>query len=306
MLPIRTSIQTRRTPYANYFLIAVNMICFLISYKFQQDNTSPMVLHAWASEFMLYPIRPQIWQFVTYAFLHGGLMHLLGNMYFLYLFGNNVNDKLGHVGYTCFFLAGAVFSGIGHALLHTNPVLGASGAVAAVTGAYLVLFPQTLITVVYWFIFIGTAEFSAMWFIAFKLIFWDNVFEPNFSNSAVAYDAHLAGYAFGALAMFGLLATNLLERNYMDLFSMIRQSNRRRKYKDAVSGGYDPFRGDAERRRVKVKQTDKPEDPDKELALEILGALPQRRDVFGRRHVLFFTVFTDAAHKALRHDGPDG
>ena len=62
-------------------------------------------------------------------------MHILGNMYFLYLFGNNVNDKLGNVGYTAFYLAGAIFSGIGHCLLSTSPVLGASGAVAAVTGA---------------------------------------------------------------------------------------------------------------------------------------------------------------------------
>jgi len=102
-------------------------------------------------------------------------MHVIGNMFFLYLFGNNVNDKLGNIGYLCLYLGGSVFAGIGHAMLHSNPVLGASGAVAAVTGAYLVLFPRTLITVIYWFFFIGTMELPALYFIVFKLIVWDTM-----------------------------------------------------------------------------------------------------------------------------------
>lgn len=249
LLPIRTSIQPRRTPYANYFLIAVNILLFIASYWGEQ-------LRPWTQDFLLIPIRPEIWQFVTYAFLHANLAHILGNMYFLWLFGNNVNDKLGNTGYICFYLAGAVFAGIGHTLLHNNPVLGASGAVAAVTGAYLVLFPQTIITIVYWFFFIGTAEFSALWFIMFKLIFWDNVIEPKFSTSAVAYDAHLVGYLFGTLCILALLAMNLLERTYTDLFSMIKQRRRRQKYRNTVAGGYDPFSGNASPKRVKVKQSD--------------------------------------------------
>jgi membrane associated rhomboid family serine protease len=84
---------------------------------------------------MLTPIRPYLWQFVSYAFLHGSIMHIVGNMFFLYLFGNNVNDKLGGISYLCLYLGGSVFAGIGHTILHTNPVLGASGAVAAGTGA---------------------------------------------------------------------------------------------------------------------------------------------------------------------------
>ncbi len=204
--------------------------------------------------FMLTPVRPQVWQFVTYAFLHGGLMHIFGNLYFLYIFGNNVNDKLGNIGYLCLYLGGAVFAGIGHTLLHENPVLGASGAVAAVTGAYLVLFPQTVITVVYWFIFIGTTQISALYFIAFKLIVWDNIVEPKFSMAAVAYDAHLAGYAFGMLAMTTLLATKLLKSNYTDLWSMIRQWNRRRRFRDTVASGHDPFKGRNIRKPVSAKE----------------------------------------------------
>ena len=257
LLPIRTSIQPRRTPYTNYALIILNIVFFILSYsphivqiegiRFEEP------LRKWAGIFMLTPVRPNIWQFVSYAFLHGSLMHIFGNMYFLYLFGNNVNDKLGNIGYLCLYLGGAVFAGIGHTLLHSNPVLGASGAVAAITGAYLVLFPQTVITVIYWFIFIGTLDISALYFIAFKLIVWDNVIEPKFSAGAVAYDAHLAGYAFGVLAMVLLLATKLIDSNYTDLWSMIRQWNRRRRFRDTVSGEYDPFKGGGLRKPVRIK-----------------------------------------------------
>ena len=250
MLPIRTSIQPRRTPYMNYALILVNIIIFILTYSWHLRHIRP-----WAEMFMLLP-RPmtEVWQFVAYAFLHGSLMHIFGNMYFLYIFGNNVNDKLGNIGYLCLYLGGAVFAGIGHTLLHQNPVLGASGAVAAVTGAYLVLFPQTVITIIYWFIFIGTMEISALYFIAFKLIVWDNMVEPKFSTAAIAYDAHLAGYAFGIVAIIVLLATKLIESNHTDLWSMIRQWNRRRRFRDTVASGYDPFKGANVQKSVWAKE----------------------------------------------------
>jgi len=145
------------------------------------------------------------------------------------LFGNNVNAKLGGIGYICLYLAGAVFSGGGHIVLGSLygstgpavPVLGASGAVAAITGAYLVLFPQTLITVFYWLLFfIGTFEISALYFIAFKLIFWDNMLERGLPN--IAYDAHLSGYAFGILATLGMLAAGLTSSSSFDLWAMIK------------------------------------------------------------------------------------
>jgi len=209
-----------------------------------------------ALQFMLTPARPYLWQFVSYAFLHGSIMHIVGNMFFLYLFGNNVNDKLGHIGYLCLYLAGAVFSGIGHTLLSSNPVLGASGAVAAVTGAYLVLFPQTLITVFYWFFyFINTIDIPALYFIGFKLIFWDNVVERGIPN--VAYDAHLFGYAFGISAMLVMLAAGLISSSRFDLWAMIKRWNQRRRYRDVVSSGYDPFSGRTTAKRIKVKEVEK-------------------------------------------------
>jgi len=251
ILPIRTSIRPRQTPYANYALIAVNAVIFLLEYH-TDPRTGGVGFRPWVLQFMLTPVRPHLWQFVSYAFLHGGLMHIFGNMFFLYLFGNNVNDKLGNVGYLCYYLAGAVFSGIGHTLMSDAPVLGASGATAAVTGAYLVLFPQTLITVIYWLFFIGTIEVPALYFIALKLILWDNVAERRFPY--VAYDAHLAGYVFGIVAILLMLITGLVTGSGFDLWSMIKLWNRRRRYRDVVSSGYDLYTGQRKAKRIWVKE----------------------------------------------------
>ena len=235
MLPIGTSITPRKTPYANYILIAVNIIIFVLTYWPHREVIvgAPdiiRVVRPWAVQFKLYPNTPYLWQFVTYAFLHASWMHIIGNMFFLYLFGKNVNDKMGNVGYICFYLAGAVSSGIGHALFSNSPVLGASGAVAAVTGAYLVLFPRSLITVIYWFVF----EIQASLFIAIKLIILDNIIYRN-PGSSVAYGAHLAGYAFGIAAILLLLATRLLQTDQTTLWMIIKQWNRRRQFRDVVN-----------------------------------------------------------------------
>jgi len=253
ILPIRTSIRPRRVPYANYALIVVNVIIFFLTWYPHKGAISP--LRPWAEQFMLTPARPFLWQFVTYAFLHHDIMHIIGNMFFLYLFGNNVNDKLGHTGYICFYLAGSVFSGIGHTFMAGGNVLGASGAVAAVTGAYLVLFPQTLITVFYWlFIFIDTVDIPALYFIGIKLIFWDNIVERHIPN--IAYGAHLSGYSFGILAILSMLALGLIKSSQFDLWSIIKRWNRRRRYQDVVSDGYDPFTG-RKSRHITVKEVKK-------------------------------------------------
>ena len=235
ILPIRTNLTTRRTPYANYLFIAANVAVFLFTYNFRTDQLKPAV-----SNFMLWPAHPELWQFISYAFLHANMLHIFGNMFFLYLFGNNVNDKLGNVGYICFYLGGAVFSALGHNLINAGtgtPILGASGAVAAVTGAFLVLFPQTEITLLIFFFIVTTFEISALYFIAFKLIIIDNMLARYTPN--VAYDAHLAGYGFGILVSILLLSTKMISPTGLDLWSMIKQWNRRRVYRDTVNSGYD-------------------------------------------------------------------
>jgi tetratricopeptide (TPR) repeat protein len=133
--------------------------------------------------------------------------------------------------------------------------MGASGAVAAVTGAYMVLFPQTIITVVYWFFFIGTIDIPAMYFILVKLVILDNIIVASTPN--VAYGAHLAGYAFGAAAIMLMLATGLIKTTHFDLWSMLKRWNRRRTYRDMVSGGYDPFSATGPTGRIRVKSVER-------------------------------------------------
>ncbi len=274
LLPIRTSIRPRQTPYANYALIAINVLIYLTQFA-ADPYTGMTIKRPWVYSMMLTPAQWRYWQFLTYAFLHANTWHIVGNMFFLYMFGNSVNDKLGHSKYLFFYLLGAIFSGLGHTLLHMNsPVstLGASGAVAAVTGAYLVLFPQTLITVLYWFIFIGTFDIPAIWFIGLKLILIDNMLAA--SDGGVAYDAHIAGYVYGIGVMVLCVAAGWIQKSQFDLWDMIQQWNRRRHYRDAISAGYNPFDVNATtsgRRSVRAKVVSKtPEQLEKEAQIQAL------------------------------------
>ncbi len=257
LLPIRVNIQPRRTPYANYALIVLNAVVFMLEFTVH-PLTGQLVYRLWVEDFMLVPGYSPWYTFVTYAFLHHDFWHILANMFFLYLFGKNVNDKLGNLAYAMFYVCGAVVSGFGQALLHAAvpvPTLGASGAVAAVTGAYLVLFPQSLLTIIYWFFFIGTVEVPALYFIVLKMIFLDNILARG--QGSIAYDAHLAGYAFGIVMTLLLLAVRLVSTDELDLWAMIKRWNRRRQYRDVVAGGYDPFSGAGARRRVEAVEVRK-------------------------------------------------
>ena len=255
LLPYKTNVKPQKTPYVNIGLIILNVIIFVISFHPHVTNFGNEELRDIFSKFMLYPESPRLFQFISYAFLHGGYSHIIGNMLFLYIFGNNVNDKLGHIGYLCFYIAGAIVAGIGHSLFSASPVLGASGAVAAVTGAYLVIFPQTLIYVFYWlFFFIGSFEAPALFFILFKMIILDNII-AQYGGSHVAYDAHLSGYAFGIAATMLLYSLGLIKKSGLDLYTMTQQWNRRRSYKNLVSENNDPFKG-IPSKTIQVKQHD--------------------------------------------------
>jgi len=233
-LPLRTDSPLKATPWVNWALIVINVGVFL-----WQQVSGP----GGYARFTLEPTDPQLFDYVAYAFLHGGWLHLIGNMLFLYIFGNNVCDKMGQVGYLAFYLAGAVFSGIAFVVTNPGPdaagVIGASGAVAAVTGAYLVLLPRSHITVVYFFILIGVIQVPSFFFILF---FFAKDLLMNFSGSrGIAHEAHIGGTVFGFTVSFILLAFKLLPRDHFDVYSLFRQWNRRRQYRDLVHKGFDPF-----------------------------------------------------------------
>lgn len=232
--PIRTDRRLQTTPWVNYGLIGANLAIFLITYNSAAGSVDPR----WGG-FWLDPQRATLQQHLTYQFFHASWMHLLGNMLFLFVFGNSVEDRLGHIGYLLFYLAGGVMAGIGHGLTSLAPVLGASGSVAAVTGAYLVFFPLTNVTIFYWFVIFGAFEVSSIILILFR-IGQDFVFALA-DVGRVAYTAHLAGYAFGFAIAMGILMSRLLAREPYDLLALIERKRRRSQFKSMSRGGYSPW-----------------------------------------------------------------
>jgi membrane associated rhomboid family serine protease len=242
IIPFRTDSPLRRTPYMNWALIAANFVVYFIQLAHNPQDAGDS---EFVQRLMLQSADPRLWQYVTYAFLHANLLHIVGNMLFLYIFGNNINDRMGNLGYLAFYLAGAVVAGIGYVLFDRHgPVLGASGAVAAVTGAYLILLPKSNISVFYFFFFVGVIEVASLWFI---LVFFmmDILGEvaPQFMGGAeaVAHVAHISGTLFGAALCTILLATGMLPRDQFDIVALAQRWNRRRVYRDVVASGYDPF-----------------------------------------------------------------
>jgi membrane associated rhomboid family serine protease len=215
----------------NWLLIVVNVLVFAIT-----------ATHAGIDQpYALQPHMLRLSQFFTYQFLHGGVLHVAGNMLFLYIFGNSVNDKMGHLGYLAFYLAGGIIAGICYAVTEQTgaPMIGASGAIAAVTGAYLILFPMSNITVLYFFYFVGQYEIQSLWFIV--AFFALDVFGNFAHQDNVAHMAHIGGTLFGSAICLGLVATHLLPRDQWDVWALIQRWNRRRQYRDLVSRGYNPF-----------------------------------------------------------------
>ncbi|MCD6365249.1 MAG: rhomboid family intramembrane serine protease [Planctomycetes bacterium] len=232
MIPVRTDYRMTRTPWVNYALILANILIFLLGY-----NGMRLPLE---NSLLLIPSEPQVHQFFTSLFLHAGWGHLLGNMVFLWTFGNALNDRLGNVAYLAFYLAGGVFACIGYlALGGSGPVLGASGAISAVAGAYLVLLPRVRVTVLNIIYVITYFEVSSLVFLMIQFV-W-NLMMTRIATGAVAYSAHSAGYVFGITSAGALLATGLLPRDAFDLPNLIRSARRRGKFRRMVAGGWDPF-----------------------------------------------------------------
>jgi len=236
LIPIRTDNRLTITPSVNYAIIIINVAVFAARF-FMTDQA----YNALEGPYMLDPEAPRLHQFFTSMFLHGDFAHILGNMIFLWVFGNAVNDRFGHVAYAAFYLAGGVLSGIGYVLLSGQvPVLGASGAIAGVTGCYLVLFPRVRVTLLAWIYFIIPFDVSSLVFLGFQFAFnvWASL---SHSGGGVAYVAHAAGYVYGIAVAAALLALRLLPRDVYDLLSLWKAYRRRASYRKLVTQGYDPF-----------------------------------------------------------------
>lgn len=196
-------------PFVNLGIIAVTVLIFL----FYQGAGSQQALGASSYSFGLIPVvlfdlrdlAPQLqvlpdWMsVVTYAFLHGGFMHLIGNMLFLWVFGDNVEDALGHVRYLAFYLICAAAGGLAYAVMDVNsdvPLIGASGAVSGVVAAYLMLHPRVKV----WVLVLGRIplRLSAVWVLGAWVLY--QVFNAlTAADSQVAWIAHVGGLVAGAL-----------------------------------------------------------------------------------------------------------
>ncbi len=228
LLPIRSDHLPRRKPTVNYALIGVNLALFVL-WKF----ATVQMLDQW----VLASYQPKLYQFLTYAFLHANWPHVLGNMLFLYVFGNSVNDKMGHIPYLLFYLAACVFAAVGYALFNDTALVGASGAVAAVTSAYLVLLPRSRILMLYWlFYFVGTFEIPGILLIVVKMILLDNIITPHLSGTEqnIAYSAHLVGYGFGFVTLMVLLRLRALQRDQFDMLALCRRALQRWRFSRVV------------------------------------------------------------------------
>jgi membrane associated rhomboid family serine protease len=219
MIPLRDTQRSYSAPVVTILIIVANVVAFF--YELSLDDWSRNHLIA------LYGIVPARLHYVsvlTSMFLHGGWMHIIGNMWFLWIFGDNVEDILGHFQFLVFYLlCGIAAAGLQIVASPDSsvPMIGASGAIAGVMGAYLVKFPRSRILTLVFFFFITAVEIPA----AFLLIYWfviqlfsgvGSVAYSQHSQGGVAFFAHVGGFVAGILLIW-LLPTNPRYQRRRDL-----------------------------------------------------------------------------------------
>ena len=219
MIPLRDTIQSKRYPVVNTSLIVANLLVFLL--QLAQGEK----LHQFIVTYGLVPARysvpeiavqfsltQQALALLSFMFLHGGFWHLFGNMWSLYIFGDNVEDRLGPVRYLLFYLLCGFASGLTHLLFNYYsklPTVGASGAIAGVMGAYFLLYPHskilTFIPIFFipYFIEIPAVFFLGIWFV---LQFLSAAGTPA-QSGGIAWWAHIGGFVFGMVFLKLLLRT---------------------------------------------------------------------------------------------------
>ena len=204
MIPIRDHNPSERIAYVSWGLIAINVIVFL-SYVF----LDPATVEAFFQKYALIPSRivlgEQYEGLLTTMFLHGGWMHLIGNMLFLYIFGDNLEDYFGHFSFLIFYLVGGLAASALHIVVDPTssiPTVGASGAIAAVMGGYLLLFPKAKVDVLLFVVVFARIFTLPAWIM---LLVWlalqigGGVISLGEQNGGVAYWAHAGGFGAGVV-----------------------------------------------------------------------------------------------------------
>ncbi len=217
MLPLKDTQEISIFPIATISIILINVLIFIVMYVTAYSSPKPqyslaltyvkygLVPFELTKGEIIYPtIRPVWLTLFTSMFIHGSFGHILGNMWFFWIFGNNVEDYLGSVKFVLFYIAGGVAAALTQIAINPLskvPVIGASGAIAAVMGAYFYLFPRSKIkTLVYALYFITFVEIPAPFF----LLIWFLMqlipgLTPSGASQGVAFWAHIGGFVFGVL-----------------------------------------------------------------------------------------------------------
>ena len=218
MIPLRDANPTRRTPIVTLVLIAACFVAFAYELGILA-NSGESGLDVFFGQYGLVPadltrslaagawLSAPVVAIFTSLFLHGGWLHLLGNMLYLWIFGNNIEDRLGRVVFLCFYLLGGVIAGLTQVAIAPSssvPLIGASGAIAATLGAYLVLYPRArILSLVFLGFFYQLIEVPALLVLGFWFVLQliDGVASLGASNAqgGVAFFAHIGGFVAGAL-----------------------------------------------------------------------------------------------------------
>jgi membrane associated rhomboid family serine protease len=213
MLPIKDDQPSYSTPYVNWFLIALNILIFLFQATLdrrssellaQQFGEVPAHLAAFLAGSHRYSVPQVVLPFFTSMFLHGSWMHVLGNMWFLYIFGDNVEDYLGHFKYLVFYLVSGLIAMATQVAINphsTAPTIGASGAIAGVLGAYFILYPRARV-LTWFFVFI---VYIPAWFVLGEWFVMQFLYGTASLSAAqagrdlggVAFWAHVGGFVAG-------------------------------------------------------------------------------------------------------------
>lgn len=210
MIPLRDINPTERFPLVTVFLLWINILIYLV-----QLLSGGQAEEAMVASFGLVPAKlfedavtrgavPAGMTLITSQFLHGGFFHIAGNMLYLWIFGNNVEDSMGRIRFTVFYLLCGVIAAVSHSLANTVslvPMIGASGAISGILGAYLVLYPRArVITLMIFGLYLRTVEVPAMFVLGFWFIlqFLSALVLPG-TGGGVAWYAHVGGFIAGIL-----------------------------------------------------------------------------------------------------------
>lgn len=205
MIPLRDVIPSRTTPYITVTIILLNALAWFYELSLT-DNVLPVFLQVYG----VVPADFRTASLVSSMFLHGSWMHFVGNMWYLWIFGDNVEDRMGHGRFMAFYLLCGAGAALGHVAMDPSsnlPTIGASGAIAGVMGAYFVLYPRSrVLTLVPLIIFFDIVELPAIvllgfWFLM-QLFSAGAIATTAGTQGGIAFVAHVAGFLLGIIGVF--------------------------------------------------------------------------------------------------------